>query len=416
MILRAARVFPVSSPPLSDGAVRISGGLIDEIGPAHELFRRFPTEKRHHFPGCVILPGLVNSHCHLEYSLLHSLARPAEFTAWITKLVRISILRNRFWGEHYWELSAGLGIRKLLAAGITCVGDIVTYGGALKAAASAGIRVRAYLESVALPEERIEDAVAETSALLDNASQWPSHITPGLSPHSVYTLSPTALSALSALASRRRLPLAIHAAESRHERDLLAGRGPLAPQIERWNLPFGRNYRGNIASYLDSHGLLTADTLIIHGVHLKSEELALIGSRGASIASCPRSNTMLTGQRPDYRSWQERGVRFAYGTDSLASTPSFDLFEEARLAGADLPENPEAVLRRLTLGGAEALGLARTIGSLERGKAADLILLRLEDASRSTAVDVIKRGSANSVKAAIVGGRFLYRSRPARPE
>jgi len=414
MILTAARLFPISSPALPDGAVRISGGAIDEIGPAAELLRRHPAEKRHHFPGCVLLPGLVNTHCHLEYSLLHSLARPTEFISWITSLVRISILRNQFWGKRYWELSAARGIAKLVAAGITCVGDIVTYGGALRAAAAAGIRVRAFIESVALPEERIDEAVAETSALLDNTSLWPPRISPGLSPHSVYTLSPAALSSLSALASQRRLPLAIHAAETRYEHDLLRGRGPLAPQITRWNLPFGRDFRGNIASYLDSHGLLTADTVIVHGVHLQAEELAMIERRGASIASCPRSNTLLTGDRPEYRLWQERGVRFTYGTDSLASAPSFDLFEEARLAGADLPGKPEAVLRRLTLGGAEALGLAETTGSLERGKAADLILLRLDNASGCTAGDVIRKGSADRIKAVMVDGRFLSPSRLAK--
>jgi cytosine/adenosine deaminase-related metal-dependent hydrolase len=414
MILTAGRLFPITSPPLPDGAVRVSGGAIDEIGPANELLRRHPTEKRHHFPGCVLLPGLVNTHCHLEYSLLHSLARPTEFTTWISKLVRIGILRNRFWGKRYWELSASRGIEKLLAAGITCVGDIVTYGGALKAAAAAGIRMRAFLESVALPEERIADTVSDRSALLDNDARWPPRITPGLSPHSIYTLSPAALSALSALASQRRLPLAIHAAETRYEHDLLRGRGPLKPQIRRWELPFGRDFRGNIASYLDSHGLLTADTVIVHGVHLQSEELAMIERRGTSIASCPRSNTLLTGDRPDYRLWQERGVRFTYGTDSLASAPSFDLFEEARLAGADLPGKPEAVLRRLTLGGAEALGLAKTTGSLERGKAADLILLRQDNASGCTAGDVIREGSADRIKAVMVDGRFVSPSRLAK--
>ena len=124
---------------------------------------------------------------------------------------------------------------------------------------------------------------------------------------------------------------------------------------------------------------------------------------------------MLTGQRPDYRSWQEKGVPFTYGTDSLASAPSFDLFEEARLAGADLPGKPEAVLRRLTLGGAEALGLAETVGSLESGKAADLILLRLDNASGCTAGDVIREGSVNRIKATMVDGRFLSPSRLAEP-
>ena len=141
----------------------------------------------------------------------------------------------------------------------------------------------------------------------------------------------------------------------------------------------------------------------------------MIERRGASISSCPRSNTVLTGHRPDFRSWQERGVRFTYGTDSLASTPTFDLFEEARLAGADIPGNPEAVLRRLTLGGAEALGLAKTVGSLESGKAADLILLRLDNASACTAGDVIREGSAKRIKATMVDGCFLSPSRLAKP-
>ncbi len=128
------------------------------------------------------------------------------------------------------------------------------------------------------------------------------------------------------------------------------------------------------------------------------------------LVTCPRSNLLLRCGLPRYRRWEEHGVRFVYGTDSLASVPSFDLFEEARAVRAVLPERGETILERLTLGGAEALGFDDITGSLEPGKAADYAVIRLEGAADCTEDDLIVRASARSVAATAVGGRVLYRA------
>jgi 5-methylthioadenosine/S-adenosylhomocysteine deaminase len=154
--------------------------------------------------------------------------------------------------------------------------------------------------------------------------------------------------------------------------------------------------------------VLSSCTLLIHGVGFNPEDLALIRRRGATVATCPRSNLLLGCGLPDYAAWKRAGVSFTYGTDSLASVPSFDLFAEARAVRAVLPESPETILRRLTLGGAEALGLGDITGSLEPGKAADIALVRLPGGLGSVG-DIVTLASAGHVKATMVAGNFLYR-------
>ncbi|MFC1657115.1 amidohydrolase family protein [Candidatus Moduliflexota bacterium] len=407
MIITADRLFPVSSPPVDNGALLIGKGVILDVGDGPSLRRTYPNVVVRDYPGCVILPGLVNAHTHLEYSDFHRLARPTSFLPWMRKLIRASLLRRWFGGALSWRRSAGEGIRASLAAGITSVGDIVTFGGGLAAAASAGIRTRAFLEAVAIRPEDAGKSVERIRASLEKEC-WNSLLHPGISPHSVYTVAPGALSALGELASEFSLPLAVHAGETAHEIDLLRGRGPLAMQIDRFGLPFGRDFRQSLLSYLHSRGILTARSLLVHGAHLKEEDLELTARSGATLVTCPRSNILLGTGLPDYALWKRCGISFVYGTDSLASVPGFDLFEEARQVLGILPEEARTVLRRLTLGGARALGLDRQTGSLEAGKAADLAILRMEDAGSCDADDIVGKGSARRISATWVGGDLLY--------
>jgi 5-methylthioadenosine/S-adenosylhomocysteine deaminase len=411
MIISAARVFPITSPSAAHAAVRVTGGVIREVGPVRELVRSHPGEKHLAFPDSVLLPGLVNAHTHLEYSLFRTMARPTDFLPWIQNLVRASRLRNSFWGASHWEKSADAGIRRSLRSGITAVGDVVTFGASPAAALRVGIRMRAYLEAVALTGSSSEEFLPGLESAISSEPFRSPRIAPGLSPHSIYTLSPRALSALGSMAARHRLPLGIHVGETRHEQDLLRGRGPLAPQMRRWGLPFGPSYRRSLAEYLEDHGLLSSKTLLFHGVHLTDRDLSKISGSGATMVTCPRSNALLRCGIPDYQTWRKAGIRFVYGTDSLASVPDFDLFEEARMVRRSLPESGSVILRRLTLGAAEALGLARS-GSLEPGKHADLALLRISAGSAATEEDVVTQGAVSRISATVVGGRLLYRRRP----
>ncbi len=410
MIISAARVFPVTSPSAAYAGVRVTGGVIREVGPIGELLRTHPKERHLAFPDSVLIPGLVNAHTHLEYSLFRTMARPTDFLPWIRGLVRASRLRDSFWGASHWEKAAASGIRRCLRSGITAIGDVVTYGASPVVAQRAGIRMRAYLEAVALAGSSSEESLPRLESALSSDTFLSPRIAPGLSPHSIYTLSPQVLSALRSLAGRRSLPLGMHVGETRHEQDLLRGRGPLAPQVRRWGLPFGPSFRGSLAGYLEEHGLLSTKTLLFHGTHLTDRDLSKIAASGATMVTCPRSNALLRCGIPDYQRWRKAGIRFVYGTDSLASVPDFDLFEEARLVRRSLPESGSVILRRLTLGAAEALGLAGS-GSLEAGRDADLALLRIPAGSAATEEDVVTQGAVSRIAATVVGGRLLYRRR-----
>jgi 5-methylthioadenosine/S-adenosylhomocysteine deaminase len=415
MIVSAARVFPVAGAPIQDGAVRLEHGLITAIGPVKRLVAVFPRERHVNFDDCVMIPGLVNAHTHLEYTALAALARRTDFVPWIRNLVETTRIRDRFWGPDYWEKSSSMGARKSLRSGITTVGDVVTFGASLKAASACGIRMRAYLETVAVGDEGLDRAVGRLHSLLSRSSFDAPALSPGISPHSVYTLSPGALCTLSSFSVSHDLPLAIHLGETRHELELLRGTGKLAGQIERWGLPFGPSYKGTFTSYLEDTSILSKRSLLVHAVHLGGGELSDAAAAGAFLVTCPRSNLHLGCGLPDYPAWQGAGVKFCYGTDSLASVPSFDLFAEARMVRDILPEDGTDVLRRLTLGGAEALELGAVTGSLEPGKSADIVLLRLPPGA-GTEDDVVTLGSPGRVAATMVGGRFLYRApRPGRP-
>jgi len=414
VIVSAARVFPVAGAPIESGAVRLKDGLIAAIGPTKELLRRFPRERHESFPDCVMIPGLVNAHTHLEYTALSALARPTDFIPWIRHLVKCTRIRERFWGPRYWEESAAAGAAKSLRSGITSVGDVVTFGASPKAASADGLRMRAYLEMVAVGDEMLHDALARLNVHLGASFFRSPLVSSGISPHSIYTLSPGTLSALSSLSTSHNLPLAVHLAESRHEKELLRGTGKLAAQIERWHLPFGPSYTGSFTSYLRDEGLLTKRSLLVHAVHLGEVELSDAAAADSILVTCPRSNIRLGCGLPDYHAWKRAGVKFCYGTDSLASVPSFDLFAEARAVRGILAEDAAVVMRRLTLGGAEALELDGVTGSLVPGKAADLVLLRLPPGA-ATEDDVVTHGGPERVAATMAGGRFRYRShRPRR--
>ena len=380
------------------------------MGTAESLRRKYPSVEYRRHGNCILMPGLVNAHTHLEYSVFSHLARETPFLPWLRNLVQLADIRNRFWGPSYWEKAAAIGIRKSLKAGITCVGDVVTFGGSLRAADGSRIRMRAFLEAVALDGSSLPSGLRRLRRQLDSASNWSGTVTPGLSPHSIYTLSPAALVSLGDLASEYGLPLAIHAAETSHEQELLAGRGPLAAQINRFKLPFGATSTATLTGYLERQGTLTSTTLLVHGVHLKEKDLRVVARQGAGLATCPRSNLLLGAGVPGYRLWSRLGIPFAYGTDSLASVPDFDLFQEARIVRSHLSEGADAILRRLTLGGAERVGLGDVTGSIEAGKFADVILLKLSKPRTCTAEDIISGASPSKVAATMVEGRTQYRS------
>lgn len=201
----------------------------------------------------------------------------------------------------------------------------------------------------------------------------------GLSPHSPYSLSEELFRACAPMLFQLRLPCCIHAAESREEVEFLStGRGAISdllyPAVGCRVPPLRRRAQSPI-EYLEGLGALAWRPLLIHAVHVDAADIRRMVRGGVSVAHCPRSNARLSDGAAPVADFLAHGIPVGLGTDSLASVPTLDLWDEMRAALAAQRGRlaPSQVLDMATRGGARALGLADEIGSLEVGKRADLI-------------------------------------------
>ena len=401
MIFSADWVLPVSGPPIPDGAVAIDDGRILAVGPAAEL------GEGSRFTDAAIIPGFVNAHSHLEYALYAGFGDGLPFGDWIGLHVE---RKSRIDLEDMEDI-ARLGAFECLRSGITAVGDCSFSGAAATACAELGLRGTIYLEvfgegSDAAAErfgpmrERIAGALSERVRL-------------GISPHAPYTCSLELYRACDELG----LPVATHLAESEDENEFLrTGGGGWEAFADLLVRPLGTTGIRALAGA----GLLGNNVLAAHCVMADDEEIALLAEHDVAVAHCPRSNALLGLGIAPVAELLAAGVRVGIGTDSPASTPSFDMFEELRTAvalarlrnGGPTAMSAERVLELATLGSAAALGLDEEVGSLEPGKHADVAVVGLEGSPyvpwEDPAAAVVMGGSASRVLLTVVDGEVRY--------
>ncbi len=273
-----------------------------------------------------------------------------------------------------------------MRGGATTVVDASFTGAAVTAASELGLRAVVALEvfggtdddAVAIADRldaRLADARAGAGPLVELA----------ISPHAPYTVAPAVFREVVARARAAGLRVVTHIAESQHELDaLVRGEGILADRARRaWVAPYGRHPVAELAEL----GVLGPETVIAHAVLVDDSEIAILAATGASVAHCPRSNALLGCGIAPLGALRRAGVPVGIGTDGPSSALDLDCFAELRAAillqraatGDPAALGTADALRLATLGGAEALGLADRIGSLEPGKRADLVAVRLDD-------------------------------------
>jgi len=401
-VVSADWVVPVEGDPIADGAVEIADdGTIATVGPASEL------GAGERFEGSVIVPGFVDCHTHLEYAVYAGFGDGLPFSSWIA----MHVTRKSLLDLDEMRAIATDGAHECLRSGITTVGDCSFAGAAAEAVAEAGLRAIVYLEvfgrdASALGRfeelrERVEPALSDRVRL-------------GVSPHAPYTCTLELYEACAALG----LPVATHLAESVSERlYLLDGSGDWASFAELLVPPPGTTG----IRLLAGAGLLGPGTMAAHCVDVEADEIALIAQAGTGVAHCPRSNGYLGCGVAPVEELLAAGIPVGIATDSPASTPSFDLFEELRaaiVAARARAGRPDALsaaraLELATLGGARVLGMAEEVGSLVAGKQADLAVVSLEgspfDPVEDPAAAVVLGGSPDRVAATLVRGEDRYR-------
>lgn len=362
-------VLPVAGEPIEHGGVAVADGRIVAVGPAAEL-----DGAREAFPGAVIAPGFVNAHTHLEYEAYAGFGDALPFPEWLG--VHVERKRRLDWDSTVAIALAGAG--DCLATGVTTVGDVSFTGAGAIAASELGLGAIVHLEVFGADASELETRFAESRARIEHVLS--DRVRLGVSPHAPYTAGPELYAACLELG----LPVVTHLAESVAERQwLVDGSGPWS-RLEPFLVP---PLGDSAVRGLERYGLLSSRLTAVHCVTLDDEEIELLAARGVAVVHCPRSNAQLGCGGAPLARLRARGVRVGLGTDSPASTPSFDVFDEMRaaiLVARTTEARADALtvaqtLELATLGAARALGLADELGSFEMGKRADLVIVDMAD-------------------------------------
>ena len=376
MILQADWVVPVDGPPIRDGAVRVEGRTIAEVGPGGSAGERFE--------GAVILPGLVNAHTHLEYAAMGGFGDGMAFGPWIEDHIR----RKAATGAEDSLEQARAGAAACLRSGVTTIADCAYSGAVATAAAEAGVRAIVYIEGFS----DWTDLRARTEARID-ATPATDLVQPGVSPHAPFTVTLDDYAMLVGLARERGLPVATHLLESARE-----------------------------TQHLDAFAdVLGPDTVAIHLVFADPADIELMAQLDIPAVHCPRSNALLGCGIAPLPELLAAGVRVGLGTDSPSSAIDFDMWAEmraavmharARLGRADAL-SARAALEMATAGGAAAIGLGSVTGTLTPGKAADVCVLDLTGSSflpwDDPVTAAVYGGSCDRVALTMVDGEIRYR-------
>ena len=431
-IYTAEYVLPVSSEPFLAGAVAVDGSLIAAVGERSEVSSRFPDAETRDFGNAAILPGFVNCHSHLEITAMRGSLDDVEhdFRSWLLKL---NALRAGLSDEEIRQFAV-LGAREAAAAGITCLGDIGRFGEVgLNALVEAGLRGIVFQETEFSPDNRTadEDFINLSARFEKLHASSTSLVRVGLSPHSPYTVSSRLFELIAEYAIINRLPLTIHAAESREELELLTtGNGFFTEIYDKfdveWNAP-----GCTPIEYLERLGVLSARPLLAHCTVASQTDIAKIASYGATIAHCPKSNAKFGHGYAPFEQFIDAGIAVGLGSDSVASNNVCDLLEESRFAALAARNRPECadphevstrspkkfidarnVLETATIGGAKALGLDSAVGTLEPGKQADIAVISLDNIAQQPVSDIysalVFSSNARDCILTLVAGREIY--------
>ncbi|MBT0665869.1 amidohydrolase family protein [Geobacter pelophilus] len=380
-IIAASYLYNPGSAPVVGGAVAVRDGQIIAVGTLDQLRGEFPWPVEDH-PGCVLMPGMVNAHTHLELTHFPSWKirkgldyMPRQYVDWIVQVVKISR------GLSSEELLHSLveGARISLAAGTTTVGDILSSLTHLPDYLKLPVAGRVYLEAIGHDPVKCEERRAEIAAAIESFSG--DALVPGVSPHTPHTLSEQFMRDMTGFAHSSGLPTMIHLAESSDEIDFwFDATGRIAEDIftmAGWAAYLPPPRRMSPVAYLDALGVLTPMTTCVHCVHVTPGDVGILRDRGVSVVICPRSNDRLVVGTPPLMLFRGSRIPLAIGTDSLASNDSLSLWDEIRFLHERYPRmfTAEELLEMATIGGAKVLHLDGRAGTLEQGKRADIQIL-----------------------------------------
>lgn len=365
---------------LEGHALGLRDGLIAWLGPRERAPAALQVRE---LPDCLLCPGLINAHGHAAMSLFRGLADDLPLMTWLRE--HIWPAEGRWVDPGFVRDGTDLAIAEQLKGGITCFADMYFYPReACEQVEQSGIRAQVAVPLLDFPipgAATADDALHQAIELFGELRHHP-RITIALGPHAPYTVGDETLEKIRVIADQLDAPLHMHIHET-------------ASEVEQAVAEHGERPLARLARL----GLLGPSLQAVHMTQISDEDLALLVESNTSVIHCPESNLKLaSGFCPVERLWQA-GVNVAIGTDGAASNNDLDLLGETRtaallakaVAGSASALDAHRALRMATLNGARALGLDAQIGSLELGKAADLVAFDLSGLAQQPVHDPVSQ-------------------------
>ena len=369
MIIRAQVVVTMDGPPIESGAVVVAGDRVVDVGKFSAVAKTYPTSQIVDLGEQALLPGLINAHCHLDYTCLREkISRQKSFTDWIRA---INAEKAKLSPDDY-IASINEGFSEAQRFGTTTIANLTAFPELLSRIESP-IRTWWFAELIDVrgpggANKLVDHAVGQ----LKPKEHW------GLAPHAPFTASPVLFRHCEKIAEREDVLLTTHLAESREERDMFQNaRGALYDFLQE----IGRDMRdcGNYTSigfFLARTGSVNRPYLLVHLNEVSSNDLGLLkaAARNCSIVHCPRSHEYFGHSPFQFQSLRQAGFNICIGTDSLASNDDLSLFAEMRAFGKEFPNvRPEEILEMVTVNPARALQQGESLGKIRRDFVADLM-------------------------------------------
>jgi 5-methylthioadenosine/S-adenosylhomocysteine deaminase len=391
--------------------VAIDGARIVAVGPAAEIGAAYRGRTTIDAAGQVVLPGLVNTHTHAPMVLYRGLADDLALMDWLQQYIFPAEAKTV--NPAFVRTGTRLAVLEMIQSGTTTYADMYYFqeeiAAVTKAAGLRGVLGQTIIQFPVADAKTPAEGLARAAAYIAKFKGDPL-VVPAVSPHALYTNDQATLIAARDLAIKEGVPLFIHLAETEDEVKFAKEKAGLSP-----------------TAYLESIGFFTgARTLAAHGVWVSPDDITTLARRGVGVSHNPESNMKLASGTAPVAGYLAGGVALGLGTDGAASNNDLDMFEAMRLASflaTHTTRDPRAVgaaaaLEMATLGGARALGMDDRIGSLEVGKLADLITVRMSQTRQTPMYDPISHlvytTRGDDVDTTIVHGRVLMRGRVVR--
>ena len=391
---------------LSPGSVAIRGNTIVAVGPASEVTASYRATDTIDASGRVVLPGLINTHTHAPMVLYRGLGDDLALLDWLQKYIFPAEAKTV--SPAFVRTGTSLAALEMIRSGTTTYVDMYYFEEEIaretRRAGLRGVLGQTIIEFPVPDAKTPADGLKRTEAFIREFQQ-DELITPAVAPHAVYTNDAASLTQSRDLARKYGVPLVIHLAETEAEIPL---------SMER--------HKARPVAALDALGVFTARVIAAHAVWIQPDEIQLLRQRGVGVAHNPESNMKLASGTAPVPQYLEANVAVGLGTDGAASNNDLDMFEAMRQAAflhKLQSKDPRVVSARValemaTVGGARVIGRETQLGSLEPGKLADLIVVRMDRPRQVPMYDPISHlvytTRGDDVETTIVNGRVLMRS------